>query len=134
MYYGLLLLPLIGLVPRKYKLLNYTIIAAIQLFVFFTMKSKNCNEIPCPQIENHRERILFYQKFQTFEEDLNKLRSEEFQQTKIFDCLNHQLGVFLLILSLSQSRKYIKTLNASLYVILVMFSIEATMMLSNEAI
>ncbi|CAK62242.1 unnamed protein product (macronuclear) [Paramecium tetraurelia] len=79
------------------RILIFTIIAGIQILIFLAIKPPSCHDIECPKIEKNYERILFYEKYNIQDDDLNLLRSEHFQQSYIINAFNFQLGVFLII-------------------------------------
>ena len=76
---GLILFPLIinRWIHSKRVLIFLTLIG-LQLIAFFILKEPNCYEIGCPDIEKNNERMLFYEKYNTQDDDLNTLRSEHF--------------------------------------------------------
>ncbi|CAD8147495.1 unnamed protein product [Paramecium octaurelia] len=130
--YGINIL-IVGL-SKKLRILIFTIIVGIQICIFLTTKPRSCHEISCPIIEKNYERILFYEKYNTQDDDLNLLRSEHFQQSYIINAFNFQLGVFLIFFPLYYQEKYEKIINPILYVILAVFSSEASLLLTTEII
>ncbi|CAD8150846.1 unnamed protein product [Paramecium pentaurelia] len=124
----------IGGLSKKSRILIFTIIIGIQIFIFLATKPPSCHQIECPKIEKNNERILFYEKYNIQDDDLNLLRSEHFQQGYIINAFNFQLGVFLIFFPLFYQEQYEKIINSVLYVILAIFSIEASFLLSTEII
>ncbi|CAD8071985.1 unnamed protein product [Paramecium sonneborni] len=119
---------------KQLRIFIFTIIIGIQIMTFLTIKPQNCHQIECPKIEKNNERILFYEKYNIQDDDLNLLRSEHFQQAYIINAFNFQLGVFLIFFPLFYQEKYEKIMNSVLYVILVIFSLEASLLLTTEII
>ncbi|CAD8065122.1 unnamed protein product [Paramecium sonneborni] len=124
----------IGGLSKQIRILIFTLIIGIQILTFLTLKPQNCHQIECPKIEKNNERILYYEKYNIQDDDLNLLRSEHFQQTFIINAFNFQLGVFLIFFPLFYQEKYEKIVNSVLYVILVIFSLEASLLLTTEII
>lgn len=79
----LTLLPLIlVLILRKFpKLVKCVVLLATmfsQFLIFFYIKEPNCYIKKCEEIELSFERKLYYEKYNTLDEDLNIIRSEHY--------------------------------------------------------
>lgn len=79
----LTLLPLVLVIilrnfPKLVKCVVLLTTMFLQFLMFFYLKEPNCYINKCEEIEMNFERKLYYEKYNTLDEDLNIIRSEHY--------------------------------------------------------